>query len=81
VVVGYDASRGAPAVLGRHSIPDAGLYSVCLAIQNLWLAATAEGLGVGWVSFYQEQFLAETVAHAGRGAARRLALSRPGQSP
>jgi len=59
VVVSYDAGRGAPAVLGRHSIPDAGLYSVCLAIQNLWLAATAEDLGVGWVSFYQEQFLAE----------------------
>jgi 5,6-dimethylbenzimidazole synthase len=58
VVVSYDASRGAPAVLGRHSIPDAGLYSVCLAIQNLWLAATAEGLGVGWVSFYREPFLA-----------------------
>ena len=29
------------------------------AIQNLWLAATAEGLGVGWVSFYREQFLRE----------------------
>jgi 5,6-dimethylbenzimidazole synthase len=58
VVVGYDANRGAPAVLGRHTIPDAGLYSVCLAIQNLWLAATAEGLGVGWVSFYEEPFLA-----------------------
>jgi 5,6-dimethylbenzimidazole synthase len=36
---------------------DAGLYSVCLSIQNLWLAATAEGLGVGWVSFYREPFL------------------------
>ena len=59
VVVSYDASRGAPAVLGRHAIPDAGLYSVCLAIQNLWLAATAEDLGVGWVSFYHEPFLAE----------------------
>jgi 5,6-dimethylbenzimidazole synthase len=58
VVVSYDASRGAPSVLGRHSIPDAGLYSVCLAIQNLWLAATAEGLGVGWVSFYREPYLA-----------------------
>jgi len=46
-------------VLGRHAIADAGLYSVCLAIQNLWLAATAEGLGVGWVSFYREQFLRE----------------------
>ncbi|WP_199516724.1 5,6-dimethylbenzimidazole synthase [Nucisporomicrobium flavum] len=59
VVVTYDAQRGAPAVLGRHAIADAGLYSVCLAIQNLWLAATAEGLGVGWVSFYREEFLGE----------------------
>lgn len=59
VVVTYDAGRGAPAVLGRHAIADAGLYSVCLAIQNLWLAATAEGLGVGWVSFYREEFVQE----------------------
>src|SRR6266550_4479849 len=57
IVVTYNGSRGAPAVLGRHAIADAGLYSVCLAIQNLWLAATAEGLGVGWVSFYREEFL------------------------
>jgi len=57
VVVTYDASRGGQHVLGRHAIKDAGLYSACLAIQNLWLAATAEGLGVGWVSFYREEFL------------------------
>ncbi|MDQ2584581.1 5,6-dimethylbenzimidazole synthase [Saccharothrix yanglingensis] len=57
VVVTYDPDRGSPAVLGRHAIADAGLYSVCLAIQNLWLAATAEGLGVGWVSFYREDEL------------------------
>lgn len=57
VVVTYDPQRGSPAVLGRHAIADAGLYSVCLAIQNLWLAATAEGMGVGWVSFYREPFL------------------------
>jgi 5,6-dimethylbenzimidazole synthase len=57
IVVTYDPDRGSPAVLGRHAIADAGLYSVCLAIQNLWLAATAEGLGVGWVSFYREDFL------------------------
>ena len=57
IVVTYDADRGAPAVLGRHAIADAGLYSVCLAIENLWLAATAEGWGVGWVSFYREPFL------------------------
>ncbi|WP_033292221.1 5,6-dimethylbenzimidazole synthase [Amycolatopsis jejuensis] len=58
IVVTYDEQRGAPAVLGRHAIADAGLYSVCLAIQNLWLAATAENLGVGWVSFYREPVLA-----------------------
>ncbi len=57
IVVTYDPTRGAPAVLGRHAIDDAGLYSTCLAIQNLWLAATAEELGVGWVSFYREPFL------------------------
>lgn len=57
VVVTYDPQRGGLAVLGRHAIADAGLYSVCLAIQNLWLAATAEELGVGWVSFYREPFL------------------------
>lgn len=59
LVVTYDPSRGSPHVLGRHAIADAGLYSVCLAIENLWLAATAESLGVGWVSFYREPFLAE----------------------
>ena len=57
VAVTYDPDRGSPAVLGRHAIADAGLYSVCLAIQNLWLAATAEGLGVGWVSFYREPYV------------------------
>lgn len=61
VVVGYDPTRGGPQVLGRHAIADAGLYSVCLAIQNLWLAATAEGVGVGWVSFYREEFLRSLV--------------------
>jgi 5,6-dimethylbenzimidazole synthase len=61
IVVTYDPDRGRPAVLGRHSIDDAGLYSVCLAIQNLWLAATAEEWGVGWVSFYDEAVLADLV--------------------
>lgn len=59
VVVTYDPERGGPAVLGRHAIADTGLYSTCLAIQNLWLAATAEGLGVGWVSFYREEWLGD----------------------
>lgn len=62
IVVSYDCDRGGPGVLGRNSIADAGLYSVCLAIENLWLAATAEGWGVGWVSFYQEPFLGDLLA-------------------
>lgn len=61
IVVSYDPQRGSPHVLGRHAIDDAGLYSVCLAIENLWLAATAEEIGVGWVSFYREDFLANLV--------------------
>lgn len=44
-------------VLGRHTIRDTDLYSTCLAIENLWLAARAEGIGVGWVSFYREDEL------------------------
>ncbi len=61
LVVTYDASRGAPNVLGRHAIADAGLYSTCLAIENLWLASAAIGYGVGWVSFYREPFLRELI--------------------
>jgi nicotinate-nucleotide--dimethylbenzimidazole phosphoribosyltransferase len=40
-------------VLGRGSIPETDVYSASCAIQNLWLAARAEGLGIGWVSFYR----------------------------
>jgi 5,6-dimethylbenzimidazole synthase len=36
--------------LGRHSMPETSIYSVVCAIQNLWLAARGEGIGVGWVS-------------------------------
>lgn len=40
-------------VLGRHTIQNTDLYSTCLAIENFWLAARAEGVGVGWVSLYR----------------------------
>jgi nicotinate-nucleotide--dimethylbenzimidazole phosphoribosyltransferase len=53
ICVCCDRDSGGPEVLGRHTIPDTDLYSTCLAIENLWLAARAEGVGVGWVSFYQ----------------------------
>lgn len=45
-------SRDGVPVLGRHSIPEMDVYSTCCAIQNLWLAARAEGIGVGWVSIF-----------------------------
>ncbi|WP_254524046.1 5,6-dimethylbenzimidazole synthase [Natrinema caseinilyticum] len=50
VCVTCDPTRGAPHVLGRSSMKRTDLYSTCLAVQNLWLAARAEGVGVGWVS-------------------------------
>ena len=40
-------------VLGRGTIPETDVYSTACAVENLWLAARAEGLGVGWVSFYR----------------------------
>ncbi|HUZ76161.1 MAG TPA: 5,6-dimethylbenzimidazole synthase [Chloroflexota bacterium] len=40
----------AEIVLGRNSQPETDVYSTCCAIENLWLAARAEGVGVGWVS-------------------------------
>ena len=45
-----DRSRFGPVVLGRTCQPDMDLYSTVCAVQNLWLAARAEGVGVGWVS-------------------------------
>ncbi|ELY79866.1 5,6-dimethylbenzimidazole synthase [Natrinema pallidum] len=50
VCVTCDPTRGAPHVLGRSSMKRTDVYSTCLAVQNLWLAARAEGVGVGWVS-------------------------------
>ena len=44
-----DPTRG-EEVLGRNSMPETDVYSTCCAVQNLWLAARAEGVGVGWVS-------------------------------
>ncbi|MHC3436770.1 5,6-dimethylbenzimidazole synthase [Natrialbaceae archaeon A-gly3] len=51
ICVTCDPTRGEPHVLGRNSMRRMDVYSTCLAIQNLWLAARAEGVGVGWVSF------------------------------
>ena len=50
LAVTCERGRGGPHVLGRNTIVDTDVYSTCCAIQNLWLAARAEGVGVGWVS-------------------------------
>lgn len=45
-------------VFGRRTLPQMDLASVSCAIQNLWLAARAEGLGMGWVSIFEPRRLA-----------------------
>ncbi|GAC1501758.1 MAG: hypothetical protein NVS2B12_10400 [Ktedonobacteraceae bacterium] len=50
VCITCDPTRAGATVLGRNSMPETDLYSTCCAIENLWLAARAEGVGVGWVS-------------------------------
>jgi 5,6-dimethylbenzimidazole synthase len=55
----YDPTKFGPFVIGRTSISETGVYSVCCAIQNLWLAARAEGVGVGWVSILSNNDLRE----------------------
>ena len=49
-------------VFGRRTLPEMDLASAACAIQNLWLAARAEGIGVGWVSFFEPQALAALLA-------------------
>lgn len=56
-----DRSRGGAHVLGRNTILETDLFSVCLAVQNLWLAARVEGIGVGWVSILDQGQLAATL--------------------
>jgi 5,6-dimethylbenzimidazole synthase len=53
IAVTCDPGRGGRYVLGRHADPRTTWFSAAIAIQNLWLAARAEGLGVGWVSFFE----------------------------
>ena len=59
ICVTCDPTRGGTHVLGRNSQPETDVYSTCCAVQNLWLAARAEGLGVGWVSILKSGELRE----------------------
>jgi len=61
ICVTCDRKRAGPVVVGRTHIPEMDLYSSVCAVQNLWLAARAEGLGVGWVSIVHEQALRDAL--------------------
>jgi nicotinate-nucleotide--dimethylbenzimidazole phosphoribosyltransferase len=65
VVVTSDPTRGGRHTLGRFARPEMAERSAVSAVQNLWLAARAEGLGVGWVSFFDDDALAELRAMLG----------------
>lgn len=54
ICVTCDPTRGGPHVLGRNSDPLTDRDSVSCAIQNLWLAARAEGVAAGWVSIFKK---------------------------
>ncbi len=54
-----DRKRFGPAIIGRNTIRATDVYSTCVAIQNLWLAARAEGIGVGWVSILRPHVVRE----------------------
>lgn len=62
LIVTCKPDRFGPGVLGKTAIRDVEIYSACLAVENLWLTARAEGVGVGWVSILRNDALAEIFA-------------------
>ncbi|KGF67788.1 cob(II)yrinic acid a,c-diamide reductase [Hoeflea sp. BAL378] len=54
ICVTCDRDRGGKVVLGRTHNQSMDLYSTVCAVQNLWLAARAEGIGMGWVSIFHD---------------------------
>jgi nicotinate-nucleotide--dimethylbenzimidazole phosphoribosyltransferase len=58
LLVTCDRRRGGPHVLGRYTMRHMDEYSTCLAVQNLWLAARVEGVGMGWMSLLEPEFIA-----------------------
>jgi len=57
LLITCNRARTGPVVIGRTVQPEMDLYSTVCAVQNLWLAARAEGIGVGWVSIIHEAVL------------------------
>ena len=61
ICITCDRTRTGPVVIGRTANPEMDLYSSVCAVQNLWLAARAENLGVGWVSIIHHESLREAL--------------------
>ena len=61
ICITCDRSRSGPVVIGRTHIPVMDMFSSVCAVQNFWLAARAEGLGVGWVSILDNGALKEVL--------------------
>lgn len=82
IVVCCDRRTPAAGVLGRATFPDADLWSCACAIQNLWLATRAEGLGLGWVTLFRPQDLADLLRlPAGVTTLGWLCLGWPDERP
>lgn len=61
ICVTCDRNRNGPVVIGKTIKPEMDLYSTVCAIQNMWLAARAENIGLGWVSIIHDEVLRETL--------------------
>ena len=61
ICVTCDRSRSGEVVIGRTANPEMDLYSSVCAVQNLWLAARAENLGVGWVSIIHHDHIRQAL--------------------
>ncbi|TCU39887.1 5,6-dimethylbenzimidazole synthase [Rhizobium azibense] len=59
ICVTCDPDRAGPVVIGRTHNRRTDVYSTVCAVQNLWLAARAEGIGVGWVSIFHDADIRE----------------------
>jgi len=61
ICITCDRDRAGPVVIGRTHIKSMDVYSSVCAVQNLWLAARAEGLGLGWVSILDQKCLKQVL--------------------
>ena len=61
ICITCDKDRAGPVVIGRTHIKSMDVYSSVCAVQNLWLAARAEGLGLGWVSILDQKRLKQVL--------------------